>query len=105
MVHYDGKIRLIADDIARLHLDIDSLTPPPEGDLDPGEARAFWPDSFLWLHPSLTLFDLSQSELVSRIRTMAAAAGPRLYCFEISEGVPRNWREGIPAVLKTLASL
>jgi hypothetical protein len=105
MVHYDGKIRLIADDIAKLRLDIDSLTPPPEGDLDPAEARRFWPESFLWIHPSLTLFDLPQGELISRIREMAAAAGPRRYCFEISEGVPRNWREGIPAVLRALASL
>jgi len=105
MVHYDGKVRLIADDIAKLGLDIDSLTPPPEGDLDPAEARAFWPDSFLWLHPSLTFFDLPREQLERRIREMASAAGPRLYCFEISEGVPLNWREGIPAVLRTLSSL
>ena len=41
MVHYDGKIRPIADDIARLRFDIDSLTPPPEGDMEAAQARAF----------------------------------------------------------------
>jgi hypothetical protein len=105
MVHYDGKIRLIADDIARLRFDIDSLTPPPEGDMDAAQARALWPESFLWLHPSLTVFDLPEAELINKFRQMAAAAGPRLFCFEISEGVPRNWKTGIPAVLRTLESL
>jgi hypothetical protein len=104
MVHYDGKIRLIADEIARLGFDIDSLTPPPEGDMDPAEARSLWPESFFWLHPSLTWFGRSTEDLVARIRTMAAGAGPRRYCFELSEGVPPNWREGIPAILKELDS-
>jgi len=34
---------------------------------------------------------------------MVRDAGPRLFCFEISEGVPPGWREGIPAVLEELA--
>ena len=104
MVHYDGKMRLIAEDIARLGFDIDSLTPPPEGDMEPAEARALWPESFFWLHPSLTWFRLPQKDLAARFRKMACDAGPRHYCFELSEGVPPNWKEGIPAVLKELAS-
>jgi hypothetical protein len=104
MVHYDGKVRLIAEDIARLGFDLDSLTPQPEGDMEPAEARSLWPSSFFWLHPSLTWFSLPKDELIARIRKMASDVGPRRYCFELSEGVPPNWREGIPAVLKELAS-
>jgi hypothetical protein len=104
MVHYDGKMRLIAEDIARLGFDIDSLTPLPEGDMDPAEARALWPGSFFWLHPSLTWFLLPTDDLVSRFRKMARDVGPRRFCFELSEAVPPNWREGIPAVLKGLES-
>jgi hypothetical protein len=104
MVHYDGKIRPIAEDIARLGFDLDSLTPQPEGDMDPAEARRLWPRSFFWLHPSLTWFSLPKDELVARIRAMASAVGPRGYCFELSEGVPPSWREGIPAVLEELAA-
>jgi hypothetical protein len=104
MVHYDGKVRLIADDIARLGFDLDSLTPQPEGDMEPAEARRLWPESFFWLHPSLTWFSLPTDGLVARIRGMASGAGPRRYCFELSEGVPPNWRETIPAVLSELAS-
>ncbi|MEI6387530.1 MAG: hypothetical protein WCQ50_12895, partial [Spirochaetota bacterium] len=105
MVHYDGKIRLIAEDIARLRFDIDSLTPVPEGDMEMAEARRLWPESFFWLHPSLTWFSLPKAELVAQIRRMARDVGPCRYCFELSEGVPPDWREGIPAVLKALASL
>jgi len=105
MVHYDGRIRLASDDIARLRLDIDSLTPPPEGDMLVGEARELWPESFLWLHPSLTLFERPPEEIGRRICEMARAAGPRLFCFEISEGIPPRWREGFPAVLRALQGL
>jgi hypothetical protein len=104
MVHYDGKIRLIAEDIERLGFDLDSLTPEPEGDMDPAEARRLWPESFFWLHPSLTWFGLPKPELAARIRRMARDVGPRRFCFEISEGVPLTWREGIPAVLEELAT-
>ena len=54
LVHYDGKLRLVADQIAALGIDgIDSFTPPPEGDMSVAEARAAWPETFLWLHPPL----------------------------------------------------
>lgn len=104
VVHYDGKTRLIAEDIARLGFDIDSLTPAPEGDVETAEARALWPESFFWLHPSLTWFLLPQDELVGRVLRMASEAGPRRFCFELSEGIPQNWREAIPPVLKALSS-
>jgi hypothetical protein len=104
MVHYDGKVRLIADDIRRLGLDLDSLTPAPEGDVDAAEARALWPESFLWLHPSLTLFRQTLPEIRARFREMARGAGPRRYCFEISEGVPAHWQQTVPAVLQELDS-
>ncbi len=104
VVHYDGKTRLIAEDIAGFGFDIDSLTPEPEGDVTASEARAWWPDSFLWLHPSLTWFLLPREELVSRVVAMGRDAGPRRFCFELSEGIPPNWRESIPPVLEALAA-
>ena len=102
LVHYDGKLRIIADDIAELDFDIDSLTPPPEGDMSVAEARARWPDKFLWLHPPLGWFHEPGSVLAERIHQMAVAAGPRRYCQMISEDVPPGWEEQVPVVLEAL---
>ena len=106
LVHFDGKLRVIADDIARLAFDgIDSLTPPPEGDLTIARARRIWTDKFFWLHPSLSWFHMPEKELIHNIRQMASDAGPSRYCMMISEEVPPDWERTMPLVLNTLDSL
>lgn len=103
-VHYDGKLRVIARDVAALPFDgLDSLTPPPEGDLTTAESRQLWPDKFLWCHPSLTWYSLPPEELAQRVREMAAAAGPARYCIMISEEIPPDWERTIPTALAALA--
>jgi len=100
-VHYDGKLRVIADQIRGLPFDgLDSLTPPPEGDLATAEARALWPDKFLWLHPTLDWYGLPIPQLVARVRQMVRDAGPTRYCLMISEEVPPNWATTVPAILE-----
>jgi len=104
LVHYDGRLRPVAGDVAALDLDgIDSFTEPPEGDMGTAEARAAWPDKFLWLHPSLGWFRQGGDVLAGNIRRLAREAGPRRYCFLISEDVPPQCRQTVAAVLKTLA--
>ena len=104
VVHYDGKLRVIADIIAKLDFDgIDSFTPPPEGDMLVDEARALWPNMFLWLHPPLGWFREDRVELAKRIRQMVRDAGPRRFCLQISEDVPPDWSEKIPVVLDALS--
>jgi hypothetical protein len=100
LVHYDGKLRCIADDVARLDFDIDSLTPPPEGDLSVAEARSLWPDKFLWLHPPLGWYREEPETLSQRIRQMIADAGPNRFCLMISEDVPPAWEHTVPLVLR-----
>jgi hypothetical protein len=102
LLHYDGKLRAIAPDIAALDVDIDSLTPPPEGDMTVAEARTAWPEKFLWLHPPLGWYRESRTALLERIRQLVRDAGPRRFCLMISEDVPPNWKEQVPAVLETL---
>ncbi|MCP4166056.1 MAG: hypothetical protein GY759_09210 [Chloroflexi bacterium] len=105
-VHYDGKMRIIAEDIKRLPFDgIDSLTPLPEGDLSVAEARALWPDKFLWLHPSLSLYDLPPKALIQAVQNMARDAGANRYCLMISEEAPSNWETTVPLVLEALDNL
>ena len=103
-VHYDGKLRVIASDVADLPFDgLDSLTPPPEGDLTTVEARRLWPAKFFWCHPSLTWYSLPPEELARRVQEMARAAGPHRYCLMISEEVPPEWQATVPAALDALA--
>jgi hypothetical protein len=98
-VHYDGRLRPIAGEIAGLPFaGIDSLTGPPEGDLSPAEARSFWPGIFLWLHPNLGWYALSAHELKARLGAMARGAGRR-FCMMISEEVPPSWEKTVPMVL------
>ena len=104
-VHYDGKLRSIADDVRRLPFDLDSLTPPPEGDLTVAEARALWPDKFLWLHPPLGWHALPDAALAGNIRQMISDAGPSRYCLMISEEAPAEWARTAPLILKTIASM
>lgn len=103
ITHYDGKLKCIAEDIAKLPIDgIDSLTPPPEGDMTIAETRQAWPDKFFWLHPTLSWFCLPLEELKNNVRQMVQDAGPTRFCLEISEDCPPNWDKTIPAVLEAL---
>jgi hypothetical protein len=104
MVHYDGQLSLIADDFARHPFDVDSLTPPPEGDMSMAECRAAWPQKFFWLHPTLSWFQLEPDEMLAQIRRMISDVGPRNYCLMISEEVPPEWESRVPLILRALAS-
>jgi hypothetical protein len=104
-VHYDGRLRPIASEIGGLPFaGLDSLTGPPEGDLSAAEARALWPDTFLWLHPNLGWYARSATELRASIGGMARGAGSR-FCMMISEEVPPEWRRSVPVVLDALAEI
>jgi hypothetical protein len=101
-VHYDGKLHLIADDIGKLGFHgIDSLTTPPEGDMSIAEARRYWPEKFLWIHPSLGLDALPDDKVIDNIMQMVQEAGYG-FCLQLSEEVPPNWKRTIPLILKTL---
>jgi hypothetical protein len=102
-VHYDGNLRSIAAEIRELGFDgLDSLTGPPEGDLSAVEARALWPDTFLWLHPNLGWYERSEAGLQERVRAAVRGAGPSRFCLMISEEVPPEWQRTVPVVLRTL---
>ena len=49
-VHMDGRLKPLADLIARTEIDIvEAFHPPPMGDLPPGEALARWPGKAIWV--------------------------------------------------------
>jgi hypothetical protein len=106
MVHYDGQLKVIRNQIAHapFHM-IESLTEPPEGDLAYDECRVAWPEKVFWANINVDLYDRSAQELAEAVASKRERAGKRGLAFEISEDVPRNWRQSVPVVLQTLEEI
>ena len=103
--HYDGKLSSCRDVIAGAPIDvIESLTPPPEGDMTLAECRAAWPDKLFWSNINVDCYNLPASKLEQTVLERVAQAAPdgRGLAFEISEQYPANWIVSIPVVLKAL---
>jgi hypothetical protein len=106
MVHYDGALKVIRDEIAEapFHI-IESLTEPPEGDMTYDECRSSWPNKAFWGNINVDLYYRSEGELREAVIAKRERAGKRAFAFEISEDLPRNWKQSVPIVLETLAAL
>ena len=106
MVHYDGELKAIADQIARApYAIIDSLTEPPEGDMMYDECRRAWPDLVFWANLNLEDYFRPPDELRQAVIAKRDRAGKRALAFEISEDLPENWGASIPIVLETLREI
>lgn len=106
MVHYDGQLQGIADQIAAAPYSIiDSLTEPPEGDLGYDECRRLWPDLVFWANINIDLYSRPAGELREAVIAKRQRAGKQGLAFEISEDLPASWRTSIPIVLQTLHEL
>ena len=106
IVHYDGQLKVIAEDIAQLDLDgIDSFTEAPEGNVTTAEARKLWPEKFLWQNINCGWYELPEEEFRMNIVRVIHESGRKRHCLMISEEVPGNWQETVPFVLKTINSI
>ena len=106
MVHYDGALNVIADEIARapFHM-IESLTEPPEGDMTYDQCRRAWPDKVFWANINVDLYSEPEQVLRKAVLQKRHRAGKKALAFEISEDLPANWQQSIPIVLATLKEL
>ncbi len=106
MVHYDGALRAVADQIATapFHI-IDSLTEPPEGDMTFDRCRAAWPDKVFWGNVNVDLYYRPADQLREAVRGICHRAGKQAVALEISEDLPGNWEQSVPVVLETLEEL
>ena len=103
--HYDGKLASCKDVIAGAPIDvIESLTPPPEGDMTLAECRAAWPDKLFWSNINVDCYNLPAAKLEQVVLDRVAQAAPdgRRLAFEISEQYPDNWADSILVVLQAL---
>lgn len=106
MVHYDGALSVITEQIARapFHM-IESLTEAPEGDMSYDQCRRAWPDKVFWANINVDLYDEPEAVLRQAVIDKRQRAGKQALAFEISEDLPANWRQSIPIVLDTLREL
>lgn len=103
--HFDGKLASCKELIADSPIDlIESLTPPPEGDMTPAEARGALGQKLFWANINISNYTLPPAEL-RKVVLQGVADGSvdgRLFAYEISEDLPANWEEAIPVVLDAL---
>jgi len=106
MVHYDGELGVIADQIAEApyHI-VESLTEPPEGDLNYDQCRKLWPDKTLWANINVELYYGDPEKLRSEVAAKRERAGKKAFAFEISEKLPENWEDSVPVVLDILEQI
>lgn len=103
MVHYDGALKVIKNEIAGapVHM-IESLTEAPEGDMTYDECRQAWPDKVFWANINVDLYDKPKEVLQQAVIDKRNRAGKKGVLFEISEDLPKNYKDSIPVVLETL---
>ncbi len=103
--HFDGKLDCCKELIASSPIDlIESLTPPPEGDLTLKACRKAWPEKLFWSNiQTSTYFNDKKTirDTVLQAVEDAAPDGKRL-AFEVSELIPPNWKESLPIVIEAL---
>ena len=106
MVHYDGALNVIRDNIANAPFHaIESLTEAPEGDMTYAECRQSWPDKVFWANINVDLYYKSSQELKQAVIDKRNRAGKKGLLFGISEDMPTNYAESVPVVLKTLKEM
>lgn len=106
--HYDGRTASCKEVIARSPIDlIESLTEPPEGDQTLAECREAWPDKLFWVNIRVGDYQLSAKELKQKVADLVQQAAPdgRRLAFEVSEHIPRQWKESMPVVLEALRDM
>lgn len=104
-VHYDGKLRAVAQEVREVAVDgIESFTVPPEGDMDYAEIRQALPDTYIWSNISLSAYNLEDCELEHWVRRAVSECAPdgRNFALAILEDIPSNWRQKVPVVLEAL---
>ena len=106
VVHMDGRLKNIADLIAKTRIDaIESFTPPPIGDLTIEEARKKWKDKVIWANFPEPVSLQGQGAVRKKVREMLKDAAPgNNFLMGVSEGFPSvmHMLASVLTILKTV---
>jgi hypothetical protein len=106
MVHYDGGLNVITDQIAKalFHI-IESLTESPEGDMTYDKCRKVWTNKVFFGNVNISYYYSTEKEIREAIVGMRERAVKKALAFEISEDPPQNWEQTFLIILDTLREL
>lgn len=106
MVHYDGQLQIIKDQIAAAPFNmVESLTEPPEGNMMYDECREAWQDKTLLCHINLDLYNRSDEVMREAVRGKRERLGKKATAFSISEALPPNWETKVEIILDELEKI
>ena len=104
-VHMDGKMRCLAEAVARSQVDIiEAFNPAPCGDFELAEARRVWKDKVIWINypSSVHLYPPQRIEEHTHKILEDVAPGNR-FLIGITENVPANvWQISMSIISKVL---
>ncbi|MCL5073199.1 MAG: hypothetical protein M1308_20270, partial [Actinobacteria bacterium] len=102
--HFDAKMKIFKDIIAKTSLDvIEAFTPYPDTDMTMKEARESWKNKVLWVNfPSSQ--HLAPPEKIARItEQIIDEGGPEMLLIGITEDVPENrWWINYSTIVNTI---
>ncbi|TFG15384.1 MAG: hypothetical protein EU535_01800 [Promethearchaeota archaeon] len=106
VVHMDGRLKNIANLIAKTRIDaIESFTPPPVGDLTIEDARKMWKDKVIWANFPEPVSLQGQGAVRKTVQNMLKSAAPGdKFLMGVSEGFPSEMHmfASVPTILKTI---
>jgi len=99
--HMDGKLKSLANLIAKTNIDIvEGFTPPPIGDLSLSEARNLWGNKIIWANFPTSLLWEGKEKIMYYLKKMLREVAPgNNFIFGITEDIPyKIWKESLEAI-------
>jgi len=103
--HCDGRLKVLAGDLAASAVDIiEAFCPFPDGDMTMAEARRRWPDKIIWINFPSALHLEPPEKIRTHVRDILKAVAPGdRFLFGITEDIPDGvWDVSLPAISAAL---
>ena len=103
--HFDGRMKVLAESLARSRIDIvEAFCPVPDGDLEMTEGRRIWSDKIVWINFPSPLHLRPPEEIDAHVQKILREVAPgNKFLFGITEDIPEGvWQVSLPAISAAL---